>query len=72
LTRAREALREQTVDERDFRSTKLGLRKERVDEAKRILRDAHRAVQRLAAPAGEADEVYALNTQLFSLTGGPA
>ena len=68
LTRAREALREQEVDERDFRSSQLSFRKENYPKVKELIRNFHRAIQNLSEKEGVGDDVYALNTQFFKLT----
>jgi uncharacterized protein (TIGR02147 family) len=67
LAIAKKALYEQPVERRDFRGTKLALKREHYEAAKEIIRNCHRELQKLGAQS-EADAVYALNTQFFSLT----
>ena len=62
------ALREQSLDERDFRVTKLAVKAADYDKAKDIILRCHRSLQRLSVGSG-GDDVYAFNTQFFKLTG---
>jgi uncharacterized protein (TIGR02147 family) len=69
MIQAREALRELPIEERDFRSTKFAIRKNDIPAAKEIVKGFHKAMQKLSLKETAADEIYAFNTQLFSLTG---
>jgi uncharacterized protein (TIGR02147 family) len=67
LQRSVESIEEQKISERDIRSTKFGLRKSDLERAKEIVQDCHRQLQQLSS-SGEADEVYAYNSQLILIT----
>ena len=67
MEQAKCALEEQTVEERDFRATKLPIRKADFAAAKELIKEFHRALQKLSSKA-DGDEVYAFNTQFFKLT----
>lgn len=70
LSLAKEALYFQPVENRDFRSTILAIRKDRLPEAKKQLEALHRdfCIDVSGTAYVEKDEVYCLSTQLFSLT----
>ncbi len=64
---ARQALSDQPANTTDFRATKIALRRDDFGKAKEIIREFHRAIQRLSVKHG-ADDVYAFNSHFFSLT----
>jgi uncharacterized protein (TIGR02147 family) len=68
LDLAKSALEEQSIHEREFRSTKLCIREEDYEKAKGFIKDFHEKMQKLSV-RGEAKHVYAFNSQLFKLTG---
>lgn len=68
LSKAREALFEQNIEQRDFRSTQLALKRENYDKAKKLIQDFHRAMQKLAEKEEKGEAIYAFNSQFFQLT----
>lgn len=76
LEKAQFALHCQGVEERDFRSTILAIRKDRLEEAKKALEKLHRefgaVISENAPDLQRKNEVYCLSTQFFSLTEGRA
>lgn len=75
LEKANRALHCQPVEQRDFRSTILAIRKDRLADAKRAIEKLHREFGTRLSESGalthEKEEVYCLSTQFFSLTEGP-
>jgi uncharacterized protein (TIGR02147 family) len=67
MINARDALREQSIEERDFRVTKLAILKKDYPIAKDLIRECHRSLQKLSVNEN-ADDVYAFDTQFFKLT----
>jgi uncharacterized protein (TIGR02147 family) len=67
MERAREALQEQSREEREYHSTTLAISMAKIESAKKIIQDCHKKLVALAE-SGAAEEVYQLNTQLFRLT----
>lgn len=68
MGRAKEAFNHEPIDNRDYRSTTLALRKSDLSRAKSIIKRCHAEIQELAALNGSGDEVYILHTQFFQLT----
>lgn len=70
LQKASQAIYFQPVEQRDFRSTILAIRKDRLPEAKKALEKLHQEFcsEISGNDPGFQDEVYCLATQLFSLT----
>ena len=64
---ANQALEEQAVDHTDFRGSTFAIQKKDISEAKRLIREFHKRMWRLA-PKETGDEVYRFQTQFFSLT----
>lgn len=64
---ANEALENQPIDEIDFRGSSLAIQKKDIPEAKRLIREFHKKIWRLA-PKKTGDEIYRFQTQFFSLT----
>lgn len=67
LDKARLAIEEQTVEERDFYASTLCFRRENLPKVREILRDAHRRVLELESTEN-GEEVYQLCSQFFRLT----
>ncbi len=70
LARATEALPALTLDQREFRSTTLSIRKSSLPELRKLLTDFHQAALNFAVES-DGDETFQLNTQLFQLTQNP-
>jgi uncharacterized protein (TIGR02147 family) len=70
LERARLALSEQPLDERDFRGSTFVLSRTKIEEARRLIRGFHEEMRNLAGP-GDGDQVYRFSTQLFRMTREP-
>lgn len=69
LDKAKQAIRFQSLEDRDFRSTVLAIRKDRLPEAKAALAKLHQEFcEQVSGDSIEKDQVYCLSTQLFSLT----
>ncbi|MEZ4749905.1 MAG: TIGR02147 family protein [Bdellovibrionota bacterium] len=68
LEKAKRALSEMPLDERDFRGSTFVFSKKNVPKARELIRQLHQALRALSD--AEADSVYRLNTQLFCLTTG--
>lgn len=68
LQKALAAIKTQPVDEREFGTLLLAIKKERLPEAKRLMREFQCRFSELMQDAGERDEVYALSTQFFRLS----
>jgi len=69
LSLAKKALQEQTIDERHFGASTFAIKKELLEEARKIIDRAHEKIQDLSSE--EADYVYQFNTQLFKMTESP-
>lgn len=67
IDKAKEALAEQSREERDVRGVTLSFQSKNIDKAREIIRDAQLRLTELAE-ACAADEVYQFNTQFFRLT----
>jgi uncharacterized protein (TIGR02147 family) len=67
MQRAIEALSEQSLDERDFRSSKFAIRYENYQKAVEIIKEFHKKMQKISTRT-DGDDVYAFNTQFFKLT----
>ncbi|MCB0405885.1 MAG: TIGR02147 family protein [Bdellovibrionales bacterium] len=68
IEKAKRALSEAPLEERDFRGSTFVFNKKNVGKARELIRQLHQALRALSD--GEADSVYRLNTQLFCLTTG--
>jgi uncharacterized protein (TIGR02147 family) len=70
LEKAGQALHLQPIEKRDFRSTVLAIRKEKLAEAKKALEKLHQdfCMDISETSPGNMDDVYCLSTQLFSVT----
>jgi uncharacterized protein (TIGR02147 family) len=64
---AKQAVDSQTKEERDFYGTTLAFKRENIDKAREILREAHRKILEMAE-YGTGEDLYQLNTQFFRLT----
>jgi uncharacterized protein (TIGR02147 family) len=69
IDRARRALVTEPPARRDIRSSMLAIRREKFEEAVKILRECHRKIQALESP-GSAECVVGFNTQLFRISDG--
>lgn len=69
LERAREALLVQPVSDRNYRCSLVAIQKKDYSKAVQIFKECHDKILALAAP-GHADEVYAFQSQIFSITKG--
>jgi uncharacterized protein (TIGR02147 family) len=67
IQRGLEAIGEQSIDERDVRSTKFAIKRENIDEAKKAIRECHRRLQQLSS-ADNAHVVFAFNSQFIQLS----
>jgi uncharacterized protein (TIGR02147 family) len=70
LRRAIKALRRQPIEERDFQTTLIALKKESLPEAKRRIGDFWRSLDKDLGAPSDADDVYCLGVQLFRVTEG--
>lgn len=70
IDKAKRSLDEQPVEEREVRALTLAIRKDRIPEAKQMLREFTKQFQQAfeTKPGERAEEVYQLNLQLFGLT----
>lgn len=69
IEKSKQALRFQSIDDRDFRSTILSIRKDRIFEAKAALKKLHAEFcEEISGDLTDKDQVYCLSTQFFSLT----
>ena len=66
LEKAKSALHEQSVEERDFTTMTMAVARKRLPEAKRIIREFRRKMSR-TLETGTRDDVYMLSVQFFSL-----
>ena len=66
LEKAKHALHEQSVEERDFTTMTMAVARRRLPEAKRIIREFRRKMSR-TLETGARDDVYMLSVQFFSL-----
>ena len=71
MERARQALLEQKVGERDFRGSTFAICRKDYLQAKQIIKEFHAQMHQLMAK-GDADEVYHIHTQFFRVTRGEA
>ena len=69
---AKNAIEEQSVEEREFQSFSLGIPHERLVLAKTMIRKFRtQFVKAMSADTGSADDVYQFNLQFFRLTENP-
>lgn len=71
ITRAAEALEELQQDQRDISSLTVAVSKEKIAEVRRRIHEFKRSLHAFMASGEQADTVYQLNLQLFSLCGVP-
>lgn len=67
LEMAKQALQQQTKDERDFCSTTFSFSLKNMEKVREILREAHRKIRDLNEST-EGEELYQLNTNFFRVT----
>jgi uncharacterized protein (TIGR02147 family) len=67
LDLAKEAIVEQSVEERNLRSSKVAICRDKLPEVKEIIKECHQRIQKLST-SQNADCVYAFNSQLFLLS----
>lgn len=67
LAKAKNAIEDQAIDERDLRSTTVTIEAEKYPQFLEIIRRAHLEILKLSAD-GTGDEVYQMNTQFFRIT----
>ncbi|MCB0419066.1 MAG: TIGR02147 family protein [Bdellovibrionaceae bacterium] len=68
IEKAKRALLESPLEQRDFRGSTFAFSKENVPKARELIRQVHQALRDLSEE--KADSVYRFNTQLFCLTIG--
>ena len=69
MAKAREALKSQPRDQRDFSASTLTLRKSEVPQAKQVINRFHRDLSQLSAK-GNGDDTFQFNVQMFKVTEG--
>ena len=70
IDKAKKAITEQKIDERNLRATTLSIKEENKKELIEVIKRFHREIEQYAVSDGSGDQVYQLNTQFFRLTTG--
>lgn len=68
IEKSRDAVQQQTVEERHLEATTMAFSKENLAKAVEIIHEAHRQMMELATECGSTTDLYQMNTQFFRLT----